>query len=178
MTLEVADYPGWEEFRSIVHAMVTARQDVADRCCIRIGLRYQQLISWRAISWAYWSGGKSPRSWFGCSDLKTHHHRATARHLVQAQARRLAAWYAGAQRGHPVLGSLAGLKNLRQKEGDFFLIGIGSAWSGLQGIPSAAPGGRGRRKAPHPSALFRSLITNSVQRCCNNWAGDHDHFVL
>lgn len=41
MTVEVTDYPGWERFRTIIHAMVAARQDVAAvDGCTRIGLRY------------------------------------------------------------------------------------------------------------------------------------------
>jgi uncharacterized protein (TIGR04255 family) len=41
MTVEITDYPGWEVFRALTEALITARQDIAPvDGCFRIGLRY------------------------------------------------------------------------------------------------------------------------------------------
>ncbi|WP_252316160.1 TIGR04255 family protein [Mycobacterium tuberculosis] len=87
MTLEVTDYPGWEEFRSIVHAMVTARQDVAPvDGCIRIGLRYINEIRASLAEpsgWAYWVAESLLGPGTQLADLKL---TTTAqRHVIQCE---------------------------------------------------------------------------------------------
>lgn len=135
MTLEVTDYPGWEEFRSIVHAMVTARQDVAPvDGCIRIGLRYINEIRASLAEpsgWAYWVAESLLGPGTQLADLKL---TTTAqRHVIQCEGPEpgdsLTLRYAGARGA--VIQSTPFLQRLKEPpaEGDFFLIDIDSAWS-------------------------------------------------
>lgn len=182
MTLEVTDYPGWEEFRSIVHAMVTARQDVAPvDGCIRIGLRYINEIRASLAEpsgWAYWVAESLLGPGTQLADLKL---TTTAqRHVIQCEGPEpgdsLTLRYAGARGA--VIQSTPFLQRLKEPpaEGDFFLIDIDSAWSDLQGHPSARrpPGGRGRRKAPHthrPTVRIADNFRTPYKGAATTWAG-------
>lgn len=173
MTLEVTDYPGWEEFRSIVHAMVTARQDVAPvDGCIRIGLRYINEIRASLAEpsgWAYWVAESLLGPGTQLADLKL---TTTAqRHVIQCEGPEpgdsLTLRYAGARGA--VIQSTPFLQRLKEPpaEGDFFLIDIDSAWSdpckGIPALDAHLVDEVAERLHTPIGPLFESLITSELR---------------
>jgi uncharacterized protein (TIGR04255 family) len=141
MTVEVTVYPGWDTFRTIVHAMVTARQDVAPvDGCLRIGLRYINEIRTPPLDdagWSRWVVGSLLGPQEQLADLKLT--TETQQHVVQCKGPHpgdsLTLRY-GAARG-AVVQSTPTLQRLKAAapDEDFYLIDIDSAWyDPLKGI--------------------------------------------
>lgn len=173
MTLEVTDYPGWEEFYPIVHAMVAARQDVSPvDGCIRIGLRYINEI--RAplddpSGWAYWVSDSLLGPGAELTDLKLV--AKAQQHVVQCDGPRpgesMTLRYA-AGRGFVVQSTPALQRPVEPPlDGDFFLIDIDSAWGDPRNrIPALdcdlVDDLTERLHAPI-NPLFESLITHELR---------------
>lgn len=173
MTLEVTDYPGWETFRTIVLAMVAARQDIAPvDGCMRIGLRYINEIRAsleRTSGWAHWVAGSLLGPEAELADLKL---TTTAQqHVVQCDGPEpgdsLTLRYAAARGA--VVQSTPILQRLKEPpaEGNFFLIDIDSAWSdprkGIPALDSELVGEVAERLHAPISPLFESLITSELR---------------
>lgn len=173
MTLEVTDYPGWEKFRAIVHAIVAARQDVAPvDGCIRIGLRYINEI--RAplddqSGWAYWVAESLLGPGTELANLKL---TTTAQqHVIQCDGPEpgdsLTLRYA-AGRG-AVVQSTPTLQRLKEPppDADFFLIDIDSAWSdprkGIPALDADLVDGVAERLHEPIGPLFESLISSKLR---------------
>jgi len=173
MTLEVTDYPGWEKFRVIVHAMVAARQDVAPvDGCLRIGLRYINEI--RASleepsGWAYWVAESLLGPGTELADLKL---TTTAQqHVIQCDGPEagdsLTLRYAAARGA--VVQSTPILQRLKEPppDADFFLIDIDSAWSdprkGIPALDADLVEEVAERLHEPIGPLFESLITSNLR---------------
>lgn len=172
MTAEVTDYPGWEAFRTMVLAMVNARQDVSPvDGCVRIGLRYINEIRapLDSLGWSRWvaNGLIGPQQELAAMKLTTQQQQ----HAVQCEAAypgdSLTLRY-GAAKG-AVVHSTAMLQRLKDvaADEDFFLIDLDSAWADPQnGVPVLDYGFTEEtidRLHKPIGSLFESLITADLR---------------
>lgn len=173
MTVEVTDYPGWERFRTIIDAMVAARQDVAPvDGCTRIGLRYINEV--RApldddLGWSRWVVSSLLGPQDALADLKLT--TQAQQHVVQCEGPHagdsLTLRY-GASRG-AVIQTTPTLQRLKEApaEGNFFLIDIDSAWTDPRNavpvLDSELVDAIAERLHEPVGTLFESLITPELR---------------
>jgi uncharacterized protein (TIGR04255 family) len=172
MTVEVTDYPGWDAFRSIVLAMVAARQDVAPvDGCTRIGLRYLNEI--RAPlgddGWSQWvvSSLLGPQDELAEMKLTIHQQQHAVQCVGPHPGDSLTLRYAAAKGA--VVQSSPMLQRMKEVGGedDFFLIDIDSAWADPRnGVPvldvDLVDTAIERLHEP-VRTLFESLITSDLR---------------
>jgi len=173
MTVEVTDYPGWNDFYPIVHATIAARQDVSPvDGCMRVGLRYINEIRApleQPSGWAHWVHRSLLGPTTELADLKFK--MRAQQHVVQCSGTEpgdlLTLRYA-AGRGS-IVQSTPALQRLKEApaDGEFFAIDIDSAWSDPQNHIPALECETVKQIAERLHApiapLFESLITANLR---------------